>query len=186
MRNQAVFIGIIGGSGSGKSTLLKVLAGVIKPHKGNIRINGFDIHEEAHELEGIIGYVPQDEFLIKEFTVFENLYFTAKFSFSQFSDEEIYKLVEKALKDFDLVEARDLSVGNSLNTYLSGGQRKRLNIALELLREPAVLFIDEPTSGLSSMDSEKVMILLKRQTLKGKLVFANIHQPSSRYFQIVG
>lgn len=179
------FIGIIGGSGSGKSTLLKVLAGVIKPHKGNIRINGFDIHEEAHELEGIIGYVPQDEFLIKEFTVFENLYFTAKFSFSQFSDEEIYKLVEKALKDFDLVEARDLSVGNSLNTYLSGGQRKRLNIALELLREPAVLFIDEPTSGLSSMDSEKVMILLKRQTLKGKLVFANIHQPSSDIFRLL-
>jgi ABC-type multidrug transport system ATPase subunit len=177
-------IGIIGGSGSGKSTLLKVLAGVIKPDKGTLKINGFDIHKQADDLEGVVGYIPQDEFLIKELTVFENLYFTAKFSFSTYSEEDIIQLVEKALIDFDLVEARDLQVGDSLTTYLSGGQRKRLNIALELLREPAVLFVDEPTSGLSSADSEKVMILLKRQTIKGKLVFANIHQPSSDIFKL--
>ena len=71
-----------------------------------------------------------------------------------------------------------------VNTFLSGGQRKRLNIALELLREPSVLFVDEPTSGLSSADSEKVMNLLKRQTFKGKMVFANIHQPSSEIFSL--
>jgi ABC-type multidrug transport system ATPase subunit len=177
-------IGIIGGSGSGKSTLLKVLAGIIKPQHGTIEINGQDIHENAEQFEGMIGYVPQDEFLIKELTVFENLFFNAKFSFSDFSEEEIVKLVDRALLDFDLVEARDLSVGDAMNTYLSGGQRKRLNIALELLREPAVLFVDEPTSGLSSSDSEKVMNLLKRQTFKGKLVFANIHQPSSEIFKL--
>ena len=179
------FIGIIGGSGSGKSTLLKVLAGVIKPDHGAIKVNGFDIHKDTHELEGIIGYIPQDDFLIKELTVFENLFYNARFSFSHFTEREIYKLVEQALFDFDLVEARDLQVGNALTTYLSGGQRKRLNIALELLREPAVLFVDEPTSGLSSMDSEKVMNLLKRQTFKGKLVFANIHQPSSDLFKLL-
>lgn len=179
------FIGIIGGSGSGKSTLFKVLAGILKPHSGAIRINGYDIHKDAEKLEGIIGYVPQDEFLIKELTVYQNLYYNAKFSFSECSEEEINKRVEQALFDFDLVEARNLQVGNSLNTYLSGGQRKRLNIALELLREPAVLFVDEPTSGLSSMDSEKVMNLLKRQTIKGKLVFANIHQPSSDLFKLL-
>jgi ABC-type multidrug transport system ATPase subunit len=178
-------IGIIGGSGSGKSTLLKVLAGIIKPHHGEISINDYNIFGETDDLRGLIGYVPQDEFLIKELTVYENLYFNARFSFSHFSTEEIDKLVDKALLDFDLVEARDLRVGNALNTYLSGGQRKRLNVALELLREPAVLFIDEPTSGLSSSDSEKVMNLLKRQTFKGKLVFANIHQPSSEIFKLL-
>jgi ABC transport system ATP-binding/permease protein len=177
-------IGIIGGSGSGKSTLLKLLAGIIKPDHGSIKINDYDIHEKANDLKGIIGYIPQDEFLIKELTVFENLKYTAEFSFSHYSKKDINLLVEKALIDFDLVEARNLQVGDSLNTYLSGGQRKRLNIALELLREPAVLFVDEPTSGLSSMDSEKVMNLLKRQTLKGKLVFANIHQPSSDIFKL--
>ncbi|MBN2487291.1 MAG: ATP-binding cassette domain-containing protein [Bacteroidales bacterium] len=177
-------IGIIGGSGSGKSTLLKVMAGIIKPHHGTIEINGKDIHRNSEDFEGLIGYVPQDEFLIKELTVFENLYYNAKFSFNTFSEAEIKKLVDKALLDFDLVEARNLRVGDAFNTYLSGGQRKRLNIALELLREPAVLFVDEPTSGLSSSDSEKVMNLLKRQTFKGKLVFANIHQPSSEIFKL--
>lgn len=178
-------IGIIGGSGSGKSTLLKVLAGVIKPHKGSICINENDIHEQAEMVKGIIGYVPQEEFLIKELTVRENLMYNARFSFSNYSEAQIDSLVEKALLDFDLVEARDLRVGDALNTYLSGGQRKRLNIALELLREPSVLFVDEPTSGLSSSDSEKVINLLKRQTFKGKLVFANIHQPSSEIFKLL-
>jgi ABC-type multidrug transport system ATPase subunit len=177
-------IGIIGGSGSGKSTLIKLLAGIIKPNHGSIKINGFDIHEKSNDLKGIIGYVPQEEFLIKELTVFENLHYTAEFSFSHYRTKDINRLVDKALIDFDLVEARNLQVGDSLSTYLSGGQRKRLNIALELLREPAVLFVDEPTSGLSSMDSEKVMNLLKRQTFKGKLVFANIHQPSSDIFKL--
>jgi ABC transport system ATP-binding/permease protein len=178
-------IGIIGGSGSGKSTLLKVLAGIIKPHHGEICINDYNIFEQSEKFKGLIGYVPQDEFLIKELTVYENLYFNTRFSFSHYSGDKINKLVEKALLDFDLVEARDLQVGNALNTYLSGGQRKRLNIALELIREPAVLFVDEPTSGLSSSDSEKVMNLLKRQTYKGKLVFANIHQPSSEIFKLL-
>ncbi len=178
-------IGIIGGSGSGKSTLLKVLAGVIKPQLGSIQINGFDIHENAEDLKGVIGYVPQDEFLIKELTVHENLYYTAKLSFSDYTEKQIKELVDDALLSFDLVEARDLQVGDAINTYLSGGQRKRLNIALELLREPWVLFVDEPTSGLSSSDSEKVMNILKRQTFKGRLVFANIHQPSSENFKLL-
>ncbi len=177
-------IGIIGGSGSGKSTLLKVMSGILKPQSGSILINGFDIHKNHDKLKGVIGYVPQDDFLIKELTVFENLYVNARLSFSHYTELEIVKVVEEALLNFDLVEARDLRVGDALNTYLSGGQRKRLNIALELIREPSVLFVDEPTSGLSSADSEKVMNLLKRQTFKGKLVFANIHQPSSEIFRL--
>jgi energy-coupling factor transporter ATP-binding protein EcfA2 len=75
-------------------------------------------------------------------------------------------------------------VGSAINKYISGGQRKRLNIALELIREPAVLFLDEPTSGLSSADTEKVINLLKEQTYKGKLVVVNIHQPSSDVYKL--
>jgi ABC-type multidrug transport system ATPase subunit len=178
-------IGIIGGSGSGKSTLLKVLCGNLKPKRGKITINGMDIHAGHEQLKGIIGYVPQDDFLIKELTVFQNLYYNARLSFSNYTERQILKVVENSLVDFDLFEARDLQVGDSLNTFLSGGQRKRLNIALELMREPSILFIDEPTSGLSSADSEKVMQLLKRQTFKGKLIFANIHQPSSDIFKLL-
>ncbi len=178
-------VGIMGGSGTGKSTLLNVLNGSYKLSNGSIHINGLNIHEHKEELKGVIGYVPQEDLLIEELTVYENLFFNAKLCFSDSSVEKIQELVETAIKDFDLIEARDLVVGSPLNKILSGGQRKRLNIALELIREPSILFVDEPTSGLSSMDSEKVMVLLKRQTLKGKLVIINIHQPSSDLYKLL-
>jgi ABC transport system ATP-binding/permease protein len=178
-------VGIIGGSGTGKSTLLNVLNGNYKLSDGRILINGFDLHKEKESLQGIIGYVPQEDLLKEELTVFENLWFNALLCFNNLSKNEIKKIVENALQDFDLVEARNLVVGTPLNKILSGGQRKRLNIALELIREPSILFVDEPTSGLSSMDSEKVMLLLKRQVLKGKLVVINIHQPSSDLYKLL-
>ncbi len=177
-------IGVMGGSGVGKSTLLNLLNGNLKPYKGKVCINGYDVHNESPALEGLIGYVPQDDLLVEELSVYQNLYFGASLCFSKATEEEIKKLVEQILNDFDLVEARDLKVGNPINKFISGGQRKRLNIAMELMREPAVLYIDEPTSGLSSMDSERIILLLKRQTLKGKLVIANIHQPSSDLFKL--
>lgn len=180
-------VGIIGGSGVGKTTMLNVLNGKLKPHAGRILINGYDLHDPANEeiLKGVIGYVPQDDLLIEELTVYQNLEFNARFCFGNMDDEQIEQIIEQALSNFDLLEARDLVVGNPMKKILSGGQRKRLNIALELMREPSVLFVDEPTSGLSSADSEKVMHLLKRQCLKGKLVFANIHQPSSDIYKLL-
>jgi ABC-type multidrug transport system ATPase subunit len=178
-------VGIMGGSGTGKSTLLNVLNGNYKLSNGKITINGHDLELDKDSLEGVIGYVPQDDLLKEELTVFENLYFNARLCFSDQTHDEIVRRVDNALQDFDLVEARDLVVGNPLNKILSGGQRKRLNIALELIREPSILFVDEPTSGLSSMDSEKVMSLLKRQVLKGKLVIINIHQPSSDLYKML-
>jgi ABC transport system ATP-binding/permease protein len=178
-------VGVIGGSGTGKSTLLNVLNGNYKLSDGKILINGYNLHEGKEQLQGVIGYVPQDDLLKEELTVFENLWYNARLCFNQLGKEAIKNIVEEALRDFDLVEARSLVVGTPLNKILSGGQRKRLNIALELIREPSILFVDEPTSGLSSMDSEKVMLLLKRQVLKGKLVIINIHQPSSDLYKLL-
>lgn len=177
-------IGIMGGSGVGKSTLLNILNGNLKPDSGRISINGYDIHNESEQLEGIIGFVPQDDLLIEELTVFQNLYFNTKLCFDHFSNKEIADRVHKVLHDLDLFHAKDLRVGNPLKKTISGGQRKRLNIALELIREPAILIVDEPTSGLSSRDSELLMSLLKEQTLQGKLVLVNIHQPSSDIYKL--
>ncbi|MBO7595403.1 MAG: ATP-binding cassette domain-containing protein, partial [Salinivirgaceae bacterium] len=177
-------IGIMGGSGVGKSTLLNVLNGNLQPQSGEILINGYNIYTEKEKLNGVIGFVPQDDLLIEELTVYQNLYYSAKLCFSEYTEAQIDEAVNKVLEDLDLKATADLVVGNPLNKTISGGQRKRLNIALELIREPLVMFVDEPTSGLSSMDSEMVMDLLKEQTLKGKLVIVNIHQPSSVIFKM--
>lgn len=177
-------IGLMGGSGAGKSTLLNVLNGNETPSDGSVRINGVDIHKEKGKIEGVIGYVPQDDLLMEDLTVFQNLYFAAKLCFSQLTVEENEELVAKTLSSLGLSETRDLKVGSPLEKTISGGQRKRLNIGLELLREPAVMFVDEPTSGLSSRDSENIMDLLKEMSLKGKMIFVVIHQPSSDIYKM--
>ena len=175
-------LAIMGGSGTGKTTLLSILNGSLIPQEGHITINGHDITEQ--KAKDLIGFVPQDDLLIEELTVYQNLYYTAKLCFASLSEEEIDRRVMKILKDLGLDATKDLKVGSAINKYISGGQRKRLNIALELIREPAVLFLDEPTSGLSSADTEKVINLLKEQTYKGKLVVVNIHQPSSDVYKL--
>jgi ABC-type multidrug transport system ATPase subunit len=177
-------IGVMGGSGAGKSTLLNVFNGTLQPQKGEILINGYNIYLEKDKIEGVIGFIPQDDLLIEELTVYQNLYYSAKLCFRNYSEEKITRECYRVLHELDLYEIRDLKVGGPLNKFISGGQRKRLNIALELIREPSVMFVDEPTSGLSSMDSEMVMDLLKEQALKGKLVIVNIHQPSSDIYKM--
>jgi ABC transport system ATP-binding/permease protein len=177
-------IGIMGASGAGKTTLLNVLAGLEKPAKGEILINSFNIHTQKDKLHGVIGYVSQDDLLIEELTVYQNLYYNARLCLSDFTEEQLQARVMSVLQNLGLDQRKDLRVGNALDKTISGGQRKRLNIALELIREPAVLFLDEPTSGLSSRDSENVIDLLKELSLKGKLVFVVIHQPSSDIYKM--
>ena len=178
-------VGIMGASGSGKSTLLNVLNGSYKPAAGYVKINGVNIHTEKDKISGLIGYVSQDDLLIEELSVYQNLYYNAKLCFDNYSEEEIEITVNHMLDSLGLYDIREMVVGSPLNKKISGGQRKRLNIALELIREPAILFLDEPTSGLSSRDSENIMDLLKELALlKGKLIFVVIHQPSSDIFKM--
>lgn len=181
---QGNLIGILGASGSGKTTLLNLMSGIVAPSTGSVTLNGLDIIRDKKALEGVMGFVPQDDLLIEELTVFENLYYPACQCLGDKSDEEIEGVVVKLLTSLGLIDKRDLKVGTPLNKIISGGQRKRLNISLELIREPSVLFIDEPTSGLSSRDSENIMDLLRELALKGKLVFTVIHQPSSDIFKM--
>lgn len=182
--NSSKMIGVMGGSGTGKTTLMNILNGKVKPSFGTVKINGIDLHASKRELDGIIGNVSQSDLLIEELTVFENLYYAAKLCMGGFSQKHLTKKVAELLSTLGLYEIRKLKVGSPLEKVISGGQRKRLNIALELIREPQILFVDEPTSGLSSRDSENIMDLLKELSLKGTLVFVVIHQPSSNIFKL--
>lgn len=175
-------VAIMGGSGTGKTTLLSLLNGTLEPQQGSITLNGHDTHNEA--VQRLIGFVPQDDLLVEELTVYQNLYYTARLCFDGMSEEEIKQRVITVLNSLEMESIKDLKVGSPLNKTISGGQRKRLNIALELIREPTVLMLDEPTSGLSSADTEHVMGLLKQQTYKGRLVIVIIHQPSSSVYKL--
>lgn len=181
---EGKLIGIMGASGSGKSTLLNVLNGTEQPSSGQVLINGIDIHAHPEKVQGIIGYVPQDDLLHEELSVYQNLYYSAKLCFGTYSEEQIEQLVMRVIQQLGLLEIKDLRVGSPMDKTISGGQRKRVNIGLELLREPTMLFVDEPTSGLSSRDSENIIDLLKELSLRGKMIFVVIHQPSSDIFKL--
>lgn len=184
VEHEGKLIGIMGASGSGKSTLLNVLNGAEEPSSGRVLVNGIDIHKNPEKVEGVVGYIPQDDLLMEDLTVFQNLYYAARLCFGQYGKEYIVEIVEKVILQLGLNEIRDLKVGSPLQKTISGGQRKRVNIGLELLREPTILFVDEPTSGLSSRDSENIMDLLKELSLRGKMIFVVLHQPSSDIFKM--
>lgn len=181
---SGTLVGIMGASGAGKTTLLNTLCGLEKPSAGLIAINDVDVFNSKELIDGLIGYIAQDDLLFEDLTVYQNLYYNAELCFKDYDQVKLHKLVLQTLNNLGLLEIKDIMVGSPLNKKISGGQRKRLNIALELIREPAVLFVDEPTSGLSSRDSENVMDLLKELSQKGKLIFVVIHQPSSDIFKM--
>lgn len=177
-------IGVMGGSGVGKSTLISILNGSMAPQKGQLLINGIDLYNEKNLLEGVIGFVPQDDLLFDELTVYENLLYSSRLCLADLSNKDLDEKVFALLDELNQLDTKDLTVGSPLEKTISGGQRKRLNIALELIREPSVLFVDEPTSGLSSADSLNVINLLKEQSSNGKLIIVIIHQPSSEIFKM--
>jgi len=177
-------IGVMGGSGVGKSTLINILNGNLPPATGKVLLNGRDLFADKKELEGMIGLVPQDDLLFEELSVYQNLYYSSRLCLAELDPSALEERVCSVLEELNQLDTRDLKVGSPLEKTISGGQRKRLNIALELIREPAVLFVDEPTSGLSSADSLNVMTLLKEQAAQGKLIIVIIHQPSSDIFKM--
>ena len=178
------FLSILGPSGSGKTTLLKCLIGEIIPDTASIFINDFDFFKNYSYFQKYIGYVPQDDLLFNNLTVYENLFYCGKLRLPHIRDsKELKKKIDNILVQIGLSEKRDLVVGSIMDKKLSGGERKRLNIALELLAEPLIIILDEPTSGLSSKDSEKITDILNELKEQGKIIIATIHQPNPDIFQ---
>ncbi|MBN1944970.1 MAG: FHA domain-containing protein [Bradymonadales bacterium] len=173
------FVGLMGPSGAGKTTLMMALNGYTLPTAGRSLINGYDLYSNYNSFRGAIGYVPQDDIIYHELTVFESLYFTAKLRLPpDTTDAEIRGKIEDLLEKLEISNTREVIIGDALKKGISGGERKRVNLAQELITEPSLLFLDEPTSGLASQDAINVMNLLRRLANEGRTILLTIHQPS--------
>ena len=170
-------IAVMGASGAGKSTLLKMLNGYRATSDGTVLADGVALRENLGHFAHRIGYVPQDDVMHRALTVGEVLEFTGRLRMPGDSREQIRTRVKEILSDLNLVKQRNVKVGDALIRGISGGQRRRLNMAMELLRKPELLILDEPTSGLDSSSTEEVLDICKRLADDGCTVVMTIHQP---------
>jgi len=175
---------IMGPSGSGKTTLLQVLLGDIKANHSQITIDGMDFAANFAFFQKHIGYVPQDDLLFPNLTVYENLLYRIRLALPTLKNKnEIRTRIENLLHSVGLFDQRYMIVGDVMNKKLSGGQRRRLNIALELVLNPMIIILDEPTSGLSSKDSENIAEFLSDLKEQNKIILCTIHQPNATVFK---
>jgi ABC transport system ATP-binding/permease protein len=165
-------IAIMGPSGCGKSTLLKALNGDTPPTKGKVFLFNLELSANWQYLKTQIGYVPQDDIVHQQLTVEECLYFTAKLRLDNLSDQYIDKKIDQVLADLNILEKK-----NNLISNLSGGQRKRVSIAVELITDPLIMFLDEPTSPLDPQTVEEFLEIMKRLSERGTTVLMVTHKP---------
>jgi ABC transport system ATP-binding/permease protein len=165
------FVGLLGPSGAGKSTLMDSMNGMRPASSGHVLINNLDLYQHLDSLKQSIGYVPQDDIIHRELTVYRTLYYVARLRLSRdVSTQEIDQIVTEVMDVTGLSERRDVPVGQ-----LSGGQRKRVSIAVELITKPSVIFLDEPTSGLDPATEEKIMRLFRQIAESGRTVILTTH-----------
>lgn len=165
------FVGLLGPSGAGKSTLMDAMNGMRPASSGSVLINNLDLYQHLDSIKQSIGYVPQDDIIHRELTVYRTLYYVARLRLSRdVSTAEIDQIVSEVMDVTGLAERRDVPVGQ-----LSGGQRKRVSIAVELITKPSVIFLDEPTSGLDPATEEKIMRLFRQIAESGRTVILTTH-----------
>jgi len=168
-------IAVVGPTGSGKSTLVKVLTGALPPDDGEVAVSGSDLYGALEELRRRFGYVPQDDILHTQLTVRRALDFGAALRFPiDTTQQERAARVEEVLAELGLSERADVPIEK-----LSGGQRKRTSVALELLTRPELLFLDEPTSGLDPGFEKAVMRLLRDLATGNRAVVVVTHSVAS-------
>ena len=166
-------VAIAGGSGAGKSTLLEILAGLQPPSGGEVRHDGV-VRGTRVNADSRIGYVPQDDIIHMEMPLRRTLRYAARLRLpAGTSAAEADRVVEETLHDLDLADRAEVPV-----RALSGGQRKRASIAVELLTRPGLFFLDEPTSGLDPSTAADVMRLLRRLSQRGVTVVLTTHEPA--------
>lgn len=165
-------LAVMGPSGCGKSTLLKALNGDAPPTSGNVYISGLELNNHYDYLKTQIGYVPQDDIVHKELTVQQALFYSAKLRLQNTNEEFIQQKINQVMDELKISHIRDNLVGK-----ISGGQRKRVSIAVEILTDPLILFLDEPTSPLDPQTIEEFLTILRNLSNKGTTVIMVTHKP---------
>lgn len=174
---------VMGPSGSGKSSLLRILAGHLSPNQGRVLLNGMPLYDNLPELCPFISYIPHEDAFDALLTVEENLRCAAAIRSPHLSPADTARRVSAKLIELGLHERRERLAGTPEQKNLSSGERKRLNVGMDMITPADVFLFDEPTSGLSSKDSEHVLEII-RGLAHNKIVFVSIHQPSARLFQL--
>lgn len=183
LARRGEMICVMGPSGCGKSTLLRILGGQLKPRGGEVLMNGMALYENRKNLTPYIAYIPQEDAFDPLLKVQENLDFSVAVRCPHLKTEERRKRVDAKLAELGLADLRNRLAGTPQQKFLSGGERKRLNAGLDMIGISDVYLFDEPTSGLSSKDSEHVLEII-RSLARNKIVITSIHQPSSRLLQM--
>ncbi len=186
--NMSIFpgelIGMLGPSGAGKSTLLMTVLGILRPTGGGVLLNGRPLFEQYEAFRTNVGYVPQDDIVHPELTVKEALRYACKLRLPRgTSSQHIEESIDATLKEVGLWDQRDLRIGSAEQKVLSGGQRRRVNLAVELVTDPSLLILDEPTSGLSWTDAADVISTLRRLADNGRTIVVTIHQPDYQEYE---
>jgi len=174
---------VMGASGCGKSTLLRTISGQFSPSQGEVVFNGKSLYGEYESLKRYVAYIPQHDAFDEHLTIEENLDFAAAIRAPHLSRRERVRRVDGRLAELGLNERRGNVVGSAHSKTLSGGERKRLNIGMDMIGTADIYLFDEPTSGLSSKDSEHVMDIIRGMS-HNKIVLVTIHQPTSKIFQM--
>jgi ABC-type multidrug transport system ATPase subunit/pSer/pThr/pTyr-binding forkhead associated (FHA) protein len=165
------FVGLLGPSGAGKSTLMDAMNGSRRAQQGQVLFNSADLYREFASLRSSIGYVPQEDILHRQLTIKECLYYAARLRLpDDFQETDIWEQVNETIRVLELTDRADLSIAQ-----LSGGQRKRVSLGIELLSKPALLFVDEPTAGQDPRTEMKMMQLFREIANRGSTVVINTH-----------
>ncbi len=165
-------LAVMGPSGCGKSTLLKALNGESPGTSGTVYIGGQELNQNFDYLKMQIGYVPQDDIVHRELTVDESLWYAGKLRLPNYTDEQLKAKINQVLDELNIAHVR-----SNLVSAISGGQRKRVSIAVEILTDPLILFLDEPTSPLDPQTIEDFLLILKKLCEKGTTVIMVTHKP---------
>ncbi|KAG0005429.1 hypothetical protein BGZ80_007768 [Entomortierella chlamydospora] len=187
--NPGRVLAIMGPSGSGKTTLLDLLADRkarnVGKIQGDVLLNDLSVKEYGSIRKRLVGYVTQEDDFIETLTVLETLTFAAKMRLPRsMSNKDKLARVESVMQELNLTHIKDTKVGGTVIRGISGGEKRRVTIGIELLSSPSVLLLDEPTSGLSATDALNVANAIKGLARKGRTVILTVHQPRSDIYEL--